>query len=142
MPGAQILLIEDDAVLSELFRHNLEARAHHVYLARDAQSALSCLQTVLFDLVILDINLPDRTGWEILRIAQQEGWLQVQTRQDSPPTLPVIVVSAVWVSLAQLKEFALLAYLPKPFPLESLLRLAEQSARPAWENAGKEVDTA
>ncbi|HXR64547.1 MAG TPA: hypothetical protein VN729_01395 [Ktedonobacteraceae bacterium] len=43
--------------------------------------------------------------------------------------LPVVIVSAVRVSLARFKAFPVLAYLPKPFPIEALLRLAEEAAR-------------
>ena len=129
MPGARILLVEDDAVLRELLQRNLEARKHQVHSAEDAQAALQSLQTTPFDLVILDINLPDQTGWEILRVAQREGWLCARKLDSEVAKLPVVIVSAVRVSLARLKEFPLLAYLPKPFPIEALLRLAEESAR-------------
>jgi DNA-binding response OmpR family regulator len=129
MSGARILLVEDDAVLRDLLRRNLEARAHSVYLAEDAQSALLALRTSLFDLVILDINLPDETGWEVLRVAQHEGTLLPQLLDGDVPYLPVVVVSAVRATLSRLKEFPLLAYLPKPFPIEALLRLAEEAAQ-------------
>ena len=129
MSGARILLVEDDAVLRELLQRNLEVRKHQVCVAEDAESALRSLQTIHFDLVILDINLPDQTGWELLRIAQREGCLCTRELNGRAATLPVVVVSAVRVSLARLKEFPLLAYLPKPFPIEALLRLAEEAAR-------------
>ena len=128
MPGARILLVEDDAVLRDLLRRNLEARQHEVCLADDAHTALGALRATAFDLVILDINLPDQTGWEVLRIAQREGNLLPHPLDGEVPHLPVVVVSAVRVSLSRLKEFPLLAHLPKPFPMEALLRLAEEAA--------------
>lgn len=140
MSGARILLVEDDAVLRALLQRNLEARAHQVQIAGDAHSALACLRAASFDLVILDINLPDQTGWEVLRIAQREGCLRLQERAHDAPKLPVVVVSAVRVSLARLKEFALLAYLPKPFPLEALLRLTEESPWRGKEGSRKEQE--
>lgn len=124
MPASRILLVEDDAMLRDLLLRNLVARGHDVHLAMDARSALVELRSTPFHLVILDINLPDATGWEVLRIAQREGWLRARSYDGGPPKLPVVVVSAVRVSLARLKEFALLAYLPKPFPIDALLRLA------------------
>ena len=42
--------------------------------------------------------------------------------------LPVVILSAVRVSQHRLTEFRPLAYLPKPFPLEALLRLAAEAA--------------
>jgi len=129
MPGARILLVEDDVILRDLLQRNLEVRAHSVRVADDARSALLALGASPFDLVILDINLPDQTGWEILRVAQREGWLRPQVQDQGEAKLPVVVVSAVRASLTRLKEFPLLAYLPKPFPIEALLRLAAESAR-------------
>jgi len=129
MPGARILLVEDNAILCDLLRRNLEARAHSVYIAEDARTALLSLRTKQFDLVILDINLPDQTGWEVLRIAQREGRLLPHLLDGEVPCLPVVVVSAVRASLSRFKEFPLLAYLPKPFPMEALLRLADEAAQ-------------
>ncbi len=129
MSGARILLVEDNAVLCDLLRRNLEARQHQVCVADDARTALVCLRTKQFDLVILDINLPDQTGWEVLRIAQREGRLLPHLLDGDVPRLPVVAVSAVRASLSRLKEFPLLAYLPKPFPMEAMLRLAEAAAQ-------------
>ena len=140
MPGARILLVEDNAILCDLLRRNLEARQHQVCVADDARTALVSLRATLFDLVILDINLPDQTGWEVLRMAQREGHLLPHLLEGDVPHLPVVVVSAVRASLSRLKEFPLLAYLSKPFPMEALLRLAEEAARRRPGNTRKQGD--
>ncbi len=128
MPGARILLVEDDAELCDLLSRNLQVRGHEVRIAVDAASALAYLSTTPFDLVVLDICLPDQTGWEILRTAQREGWLHPQEIDSDNLKLPVVVLSAVRVSPRRLAEFHPLAYLPKPFPMEALLRLAAEAA--------------
>ena len=128
MTGARILLVEDDEVLIDLIGRNLEVREHDVHFAKDAQTALEQLRTSPFDLIVLDINLPDQTGWEVLRTAQREGWLHLEKMDGGPPVLPVVVLSAVRVSPRRLVEFHPLAYLPKPFPMEALLRLAKEAA--------------
>ncbi len=127
--GARILLVEDDAVLRDLIERNLLARQHSVVGVPDAESALRHLRQSAFDLLILDINLPDQTGWDVLRTAQREGWLKTQTDDDGSRTLPVVVLSAVRVSPRRLSEFRPLAYVPKPFPMEALLRLAVEAAQ-------------
>jgi CheY-like chemotaxis protein len=129
MDGARILVVEDDEVLCDVVGRNLQARKHEVQFARDAQAALNQLCAAVFDLIVLDINLPDETGWEVLRIAQREGRLHLQHIADGVQKLPVVVVSAVRVSPRRLAEFQPLAYLPKPFPLEALLRLAAEAAQ-------------
>jgi DNA-binding response OmpR family regulator len=67
--------------------------------------------------LVLDINLPDATGWDILRAAQLS------------PDTAVVMLTAVPVSPKRLAEFRPVAYLPKPFPLEALLRLVERGGR-------------
>jgi DNA-binding response OmpR family regulator len=131
MPGARILLVEDDEVLGDLIARNLTMRQHEVSLAVDARSALARLQANRFDLILLDINLPDQTGWDVLRCAQQSKYLQplVAQRADEHEVLPVVVLSAVRVSPRRLAEFHPLAYLPKPFPMEAVLRLAAEAAQ-------------
>ncbi len=129
MPGARILLIEDDAGLRDLIGRNLEAREHDVRFAADGESALAQLRTTSFDLIVLDINLPDQTGWEVLRTAQREGWLRPREIAGDTQKFPVVVLSAVRVGPRRLAEFHPLAYLPKPFPMEALLRLAAEAAR-------------
>ncbi len=127
MPTSHILLVEDDESLRDLIKRILQARGHEVRVAEDARSALDELRLHAFDLVVLDINLPDQSGWDILRIAQQEQWLRPRRdpQDDTLAKLPVVVLSAVRVSMARLREFRPLAYLPKPFPVDALLRLAE-----------------
>jgi CheY-like chemotaxis protein len=129
MPGARILLVEDDEVLRDVVQRNLCARGHEVRLAMDAQTALAQLRAAVFDLIVLDINLPDQTGWDVLRVALKEGWLHLQEIDGDTQKLPVVVLSAVRVSPHRLEEFHILAYLPKPFPLEALLRLAAEAAQ-------------
>lgn len=128
MSEARILLIEDDRVLCELIRHNLEARWYEVTIAADARTALAHLRVAAFDLTLLDINLPDQTGWEVLRTAYREGWLVPLQGHEHAGQLPVVVLSAVRVSVRRLQEFHPLAYLPKPFPMEAILRLAKEAA--------------
>ena len=70
------------------------------------------------DLILLDINLPDRTGWDVLR--------SIQATREMPPT---VVVSAVRVPPAKLREFGVVAYLPKPFPMDALVRMVVEGIR-------------
>ncbi len=50
MPGARILLVEDDDILRDLLTRNLTVREHEVSIAKDAQTALAYLRATPFDL--------------------------------------------------------------------------------------------
>ena len=127
MAGARILLVEDDEVLRDLIGRNLEVRGHEVSEVEDAQSALAQLRATVFDLIVLDICLPDQTGWDVLRTALREGCVAPLDVVGEEQKLPVVVLSAVRVSPRRIAEFHPLAYLPKPFPIEALLRLAAEA---------------
>ncbi len=129
MTGARILLVEDDEALRGLLARNLQERGPEVRSARDGDTALAYLRASPIDLVLLDINLPDQTGWEVLRNAQRYGLLRSQALGHATPCFPVVVLSAVRVSPRRLAEFHPLAYLPKPFPMEAVLRLASEAAK-------------
>jgi DNA-binding response OmpR family regulator len=108
----RVLLVEDQPSLRKIIARNLSARGLVVGEAETAAQAVESACKNKPDLLLLDINLPDRTGWDVLRELRQRG-----------NEVPTIVVSAVRVSQSRLDEFHPLAYLPKPFPLEALLRL-------------------
>jgi len=70
--------------------------------------------------MLLDVSLPDGSGLDVLRDLQQQG-----------RSVPTIVVSAVRIPRTRLEELKPIAYLPKPFPLEALLRLVAGDSDPA-----------
>jgi DNA-binding response OmpR family regulator len=109
-----VLIVEDEGTLRQVIARNLAARGHQVLEAETAADAIEQAATKRPDLLLLDINLPDRSGWDVLRVLQGRG-----------TDVPCIIISAVRISPARLEEFRPLAYLPKPFPLEALLRLVE-----------------
>jgi len=116
----RILLVGDEAMLRRVIARNLRGRGFAVREAELANDAIAMALVQAPDLMLLDINLPDRTGWDVLRELRQRGL-----------TIPTIIVSAVRVSQSRLDEFHPLAYLPKPFPLEALLRIVSQGGQSA-----------
>lgn len=116
----QIMIVEDEAALSKIIARNLTSRGHTVREVTTITEALQQIQQQQPDLLLLDLNLPDRSGWDLLRELRQ-----------SDIAIPTVIVSAVRVSQARLAEFQPLAYLPKPFPLEALLRIVEGQGRVA-----------
>lgn len=64
---AKILLIDDDPDILKLGKQVLSHEHHDVTLAKDARAAFDYLRTFQFDLVISDANMPDITGFELVR---------------------------------------------------------------------------
>lgn len=113
----RVLLVEDEAPLRAILHNNLERRGIEVTDAGSVAEALAVARQMPPDLILLDINLPDRSGWDVLRDLRASG--------SMPPT---IVVSAVQVPPARLREFGVTAFLPKPFPMDALVRLVTGEA--------------
>jgi DNA-binding response OmpR family regulator len=115
--AAPILLIEDDEGLRPILARHLRHQGYLVAEADSAEEAVALIRDGLRPcLLVLDVNLPGDTGWQLLRSP-------VMGMAGSPP---VIIASAVTVRPRQLTEFSVAGYLPKPFPLETLLQTVER----------------
>ena len=78
-----MLLVEDNNDLAETIMDRLRSEGHSVDRERDGEAANDLLRHARFDIVLLDINLPGRSGYEILR--------SVRSRGD---TTPVMILTA------------------------------------------------
>src|SRR4029450_6073927 len=110
----RVLIVEDEAPFRRVIARNLEARGCEVQEAETAEEALERIAAAPPDLIFLDINLPGKNGWDVLRELRARG-----------TPIPTAIVSAVRCSPGRLAEFEPLGYLPKPFPLEALLGIVE-----------------
>ena len=67
----RILVVEDDAALAEVLRDNLVIDGFEVEIAADSDQALSKHRTFMPDLILLDIMLPGRSGFDIGNVLSQ-----------------------------------------------------------------------
>jgi two-component system OmpR family response regulator len=117
----RILLIEDDASLGEAVRDHIAAEAHAVDWVRSIGDAEAALAGVDFDLVLLDLGLPDGRGLDFLTRLRARG-----------STTPVIIVTAMDQISWRIEGLNAGAddYLVKPFDLSELsARLAAVARR-------------
>ena len=116
-PLGSVLIVEDDEQLAHVIARHLRARQYAVDLAPSAEEAGRLIASGLRPtVVLLDINLPDESGWGFLR----SGRLLAA---GSPP---VYIGSATTVSAPPLPEFGVAGYLPKPFALPTLMEIVER----------------
>jgi two-component system alkaline phosphatase synthesis response regulator PhoP len=109
---ASVLLVEDEENLHEALKLNLELEGYEVTSAFDGTAALKALQAEYFDLIILDVMLPEMDGinvTETIRISNNE--------------VPILMLSARNSSADRVLGLKKGAddYLTKPFNLEELL---------------------
>jgi DNA-binding response OmpR family regulator len=107
-----VLLVEDESALADVIARNLRARGHEVAMNTTAEAAMLSIAERRPDVLILDVNLPDRSGWDVLR------QLSAADRQH----LRVVVISAAPVSAKRIEEFKPDRTLEKPFPIDALMR--------------------
>ena len=63
---AKILIVEDDESQRLLYEEELQEEGYEVVLAKSGKEALKCLEESLFDLIVLDIRMPEMDGIEAL----------------------------------------------------------------------------
>jgi two-component system KDP operon response regulator KdpE len=117
----KVLLVDDDATLRRTLGIGLRAAGHEVLLAGDGRTALQAARDDRPDIVVLDLGLPDLSGFEVLRSLR--AW----------STVPVVVLSARAESAEKVEALDLGAddYVTKPFGMEELLARVRAAARRA-----------
>ena len=68
----QILIVEDDSFLNKMLDYNLTADGYGVTSALNARTAAEAIRQREFDLVLLDINLPDGNGFELCKLIKPQ----------------------------------------------------------------------
>ena len=68
----QILIVEDDSFLNKMLDYNLTADGYGVTSALNARTAADAIRHREFDLVLLDINLPDGNGFELCKLIKPQ----------------------------------------------------------------------
>jgi DNA-binding response OmpR family regulator len=109
-----ILIIEDDAHIAELERDYLQLNGYHVTIISDGLVGLQQATTGIYDLIIVDLMLPNKDGFEISKAVRSKS------------EIPVIIVSAKSDDIDKIRGLGYGAddYLTKPFsPSELVARV-------------------
>lgn len=107
----RILLVEDDLMFGEATKEALENKGDVVDWVLDAESCEAALKTAQFQIILLDINLPDKSGLEILK--------SVRASDNNVPVLIITARDAVSQKIEGL-DLGADDYLSKPFAAEEL----------------------
>lgn len=116
--AATILVIEDDGPTRAFLADNLVADGYRVLAADCAQDGLRLMEARRPDLALVDVGLPDATGYDLMRVVRQADG--IASRID--PDMPMVVLSGRCDDVARVRGFERGAddFLAKPFSYPEL----------------------
>ncbi|MDW8037805.1 MAG: PAS domain-containing protein [Thermoguttaceae bacterium] len=117
----RILVAEDSPVGQQLAVALLERYGHKVSVVRTGREALAAVQTETFDLLLMDLELPEMDGWEAAKAIRE--W-----EKEHGGHLPIIAVTAHELSeeLAKVRAYGMDYYIGKPLRARPLLQAIAQ----------------
>src|ERR1700747_505541 len=121
----RILVVEDNPISLTILKQLLKAHGYEVLGTPEGLQALALARQEQPDLILMDVRLPDISGFEVTRLLKQD---------DRTKTIPIIAVTALASPEYEKKglESGCDAYIPKPITLGSFLRTIDSflKARP------------
>jgi serine phosphatase RsbU (regulator of sigma subunit) len=102
-----ILIVDDSVSNRELLSRQVETQGYQVATAADGKQAIAMIQTGAYDLILLDIIMPEINGYQVLKWIRASGWRHI----------PTIMISALDEidSVVKCIEMGAADYLAKPF---------------------------
>ncbi len=116
-----VLVVEDEANILKLVSINLLSRGYQVSKAKNGTEALEQLHQNLPALMVLDIKLPDFTGWDLLEMIEDDPEIK--------PAFPVLVMTAsITETQVNLDSYPVVSeVLIKPFSMKKLVLAVEHA---------------
>jgi twitching motility two-component system response regulator PilG len=116
--GKTILVVDDSPTVRKLIAGKLEKCGHDVYCASDGVEAMERLESMLPDLVLLDITMPRMDGYQVCKLIRSNP-----TTQD----VPVVMISGKdgFFDKVRGRMAGTTGYITKPFGPETLMKAVE-----------------
>src|SRR3954469_20792549 len=116
-----ILVVDDNRDNANIIRQYLEVRGYPITVAHSGEEALALFETVRPAIVLLDVMMPGRDGWEVCRVMKQHPTLG--------RTVRVIMVTALneWQDKREALQIGADDYVEKPFDLPTLANTVQRN---------------
>lgn len=114
----RLLIVDDDAAVRESLRKELVAAGYEVELAANGRAGRLRIEQGAIDLVLLDLHLPDQSGWEVYEHAT-----------TGHPFIPVVILTGLSNQLLTAVAAGVGALLEKPVSMPQLLAAIEALLR-------------
>jgi DNA-binding response OmpR family regulator len=116
--GLQLLVVDDDAGIRQLLVAFFRRYGFQLREAANGREALEAMHAGNVDLVIMDLMMPEVSGWDVLRERERDPSLQ---------RIPMLVISALSEATEDIVGKQVAAVLTKPFDLSALLAAVRTS---------------
>jgi len=113
MAKKKVLVVDDEPDLVKLLKKRLESGGYEVMVAADGKEALEAVQREIPDLILLDILLPQMSGYQVLHKLKELGGKIAE--------IPVIIITARGRMKDLFKDEEISGFIAKPFEAEELL---------------------
>lgn len=120
--SGDVLVVDDDKAINQVLCRFLQGSGFRVRPALDGQSALEQVRASLPRAILLDLMLPDITGFEVCEELKRDPQTQ---------SIPVIMITALADddSIERGKACGAMAYLTKPFDLDKLVATLKEAVK-------------
>jgi DNA-binding response OmpR family regulator len=130
IPG-RILVVDDELAVCELLERVLTRAGHSVDVVQTAEAALQKLCSIEYDLLVVDKNLPDINGIELVK----------KVRINQPGLLALVITAyPTPESEKEALQLGVVGYVVKPFGILEMVKDCDAAIRAARASVGKPVD--
>lgn len=118
-PAARILVVDDDPEIVMMLSTRLAKRGYQVTTASDGHAALELAKSELPDLVLLDVMMPGKSGWEVARALKQD---------PATANIKIVMVTAIGEQVNEITSplYGADAHIDKPFEFDRLEKVIAQ----------------
>ncbi len=134
----ELLVVDDDLDHRALMRARLEPLGFAISQAGNGTACLAALARQRPDLVLLDIGLPDMSGWEVCERLHEQG----ATAAQRPPAIIIVSANVHENNEAQRARFSVHGFIAKPVSERDLFDAIQQALRLQWRRAAPEAASA
>lgn len=121
MANKKVLIAEDSSVIQNIAKKVLEFQNFDIFSAKNGKEVLSKLATESYDVILMDINMPQMDGMECAK--------QIRALEDETKSLiPIIAITgnAKNYSMEDFKAVGINEYVPKPINFDNLIELVKK----------------
>lgn len=111
-----VLVVDDDPDIRAYLTAALSYEGYNVQTVDGGSEALKRLQSGLPDLILLDLNMPGVTGWDVIETIQR----------DTLP-VPVVIMTAAYRAREEAERYGAAGYLGKPFDLSTMYAMVQRA---------------